>query len=110
METCIQRGTRVIRGPDWTYKDQDGGKGHAGTVLSLQAVYQPYFAKQTVLVQWDDGRKGLYRTGYNQAYDLRILETTKSGNNNNCCGDPKFASVKPGGGGYSDFVLTGVCR
>ncbi|XP_030835712.1 E3 ubiquitin-protein ligase MIB2 isoform X1 [Strongylocentrotus purpuratus] len=79
METCIQRGTRVIRGPDWTYRDQDGGKGHAGTVLSLQAVYRPYFAKQTVLVQWDNGEKGLYRTGYNQAYDLRILETAKSG-------------------------------
>ncbi|XP_030835711.1 E3 ubiquitin-protein ligase MIB2 isoform X2 [Strongylocentrotus purpuratus] len=78
METCIQRGTRVIRGPDWTYRDQDGGKGHAGAVSSLQAVCRPYFAKQTVLVQWDNGEKGLYRTGYNQAYDIRILETSNS--------------------------------
>lgn len=25
-------GIRVVRGPDWSYDDDDGGEGHVGTV------------------------------------------------------------------------------
>ena len=79
METLVQPGFRVIRGPDWTYKNQDGGKGHAGTVLRLHDERRPYFPKLSVLVQWDNGDKGLYRAGYDQAFDLRIIDTANSG-------------------------------
>ncbi|XP_063969456.1 E3 ubiquitin-protein ligase MIB2-like [Lytechinus pictus] len=75
MGTPPQPGFRVIRGPDWVYKNQDGGKGHAGTILSLQAQCQPNFPKLSVLVQWDSGDKGLYRVGYDLAFDLRIIDT-----------------------------------
>lgn len=30
-------GHRVRRGPDWKWGDQDGGKGHKGTVVELRA-------------------------------------------------------------------------
>nr|XP_054774014.1 E3 ubiquitin-protein ligase MIB2-like [Lytechinus pictus] len=78
METPVQPGFRVIRGPDWAYKTQDSGKGQAGTVLSHQEVHQPYSPPKTVLVQWDNGDKGLYRVGYDQAFDLRIIDTSNS--------------------------------
>eukprot|EP00057_Strongylocentrotus_purpuratus_P035273 XP_798393.2 PREDICTED: E3 ubiquitin-protein ligase MIB2-like [Strongylocentrotus purpuratus] len=80
MENPVQPGFRVIRGPDWTYnyKNQDGGKGCAGTVLRLHDERQPHFPKLSVLVQWDNGDKGLYRAGYEQAFDLRIVDTAKS--------------------------------
>ncbi|XP_041485633.1 E3 ubiquitin-protein ligase MIB2-like [Lytechinus variegatus] len=73
--SCIWGGrNRVIRGPDWTYKNQDGGRGHAGTVLNRWGSQQPYSPPNTIMVQWDCGDKGLYRIGYNKAFDLRFLE------------------------------------
>eukprot|EP00057_Strongylocentrotus_purpuratus_P015389 XP_011669863.1 PREDICTED: E3 ubiquitin-protein ligase MIB2-like [Strongylocentrotus purpuratus] len=78
METPVQPGIRVIRGPDWTYKNQDGGKGFAGTVLRLHDERQPHAPKLSVLVQWDNGDKGLYRAGYDQAFDLRIIDTANA--------------------------------
>ena len=29
-------GLRVVRGPDWTWRDQDGGEGHVGTVVAVE--------------------------------------------------------------------------
>jgi len=26
-------GVRVVRGPDWSYGDDDGGEGHVGTLI-----------------------------------------------------------------------------
>ena len=28
-------GSRVVRGPDWQWGDQDGGQGHVGTVVTI---------------------------------------------------------------------------
>ena len=28
-------GSRVVRGPDWQWGDQDGGPGHVGTVVTI---------------------------------------------------------------------------
>ena len=55
------------------------GKGYAGTVLRLHDERRPHFPKLSVLVQWDNGDKGLYRAGYEQAFDLRIIDTANSG-------------------------------
>ena len=30
------KGLRVVRGPDWTWGDQDGGEGHVGTVVAVE--------------------------------------------------------------------------
>nr|XP_054773091.1 E3 ubiquitin-protein ligase MIB2-like [Lytechinus pictus] len=77
--SCIWGGrNRVIRGPDWIYKNQDGGRGHAGTVLNRWGSQQPYSPPNTIKIQWDNGDKGLYRIGYNKAYDLRFLESAST--------------------------------
>jgi len=33
-EVSMQAGVRVIRGPDWRYKKQDAGEGHAGRCIA----------------------------------------------------------------------------
>ncbi len=71
-------GTRVVRGPDWTYENQDGGEGHVGTVIAkgcrnLQA------RPGEVLVLWDDGGEGVYRAGKDGPHDLRLLDNAPAG-------------------------------
>ncbi len=91
-------GMRVVRGPDWKWQDQDGGEGHAGTVIKVLSPSDtsstphpgshpeshpgshPGAPDQTVLVQWDTGRSDTtYRAGYQGAYDLRILDNAPVG-------------------------------
>ena len=33
--SSCQPGLRVVRGPDWSWKDQDGGEGSMGTVIKV---------------------------------------------------------------------------
>lgn len=73
-------GCRVVRGPDWNWKEQDGGEGSAGTVVNLD-----HFAdgrtlrNKTVLVCWDIGVVADYRVGLDGCYDLRILDSASAG-------------------------------
>ena len=64
------KGVRVVRGPDWRYGDQDGGEGHAGTVIDSSDLN--HFGPKTVTVIWDTGVKALYRTDPEGSYDLRV--------------------------------------
>ncbi|XP_072174725.1 E3 ubiquitin-protein ligase MIB2-like [Diadema setosum] len=72
-------GFRVIRGVDWIYRDQDGGPGHVGTIISTETGFRPSCPIYTRLVQWDVGSKGLYRAGHDGAFDLRILDSALAG-------------------------------
>ena len=78
MPLGLLSGIRVVRGPDWRYGDQDGGEGHAGTVIGLSdpdstnpPTSQPGLSK-LVNVRWDSGFKGRYRSGPKGSYDLRV--------------------------------------
>ncbi len=42
-------GMRVMRGPDWEWGDQDGGKGSYGTVVDESSVREGW-----VDVKWDN--------------------------------------------------------
>jgi len=64
------KGVRVVRGPDWKYGDQDGGEGHAGTVIDSSDLN--YLGPKTVTVIWDTGVKAQYRSGPEGSYDLRV--------------------------------------
>ena len=64
-------GLRVVRGPDWEWGDQDGGKGFVGTVAGLE--------EGGVIVQWDMGQKCRYRCGRDNKFDLRVLDSGPSG-------------------------------
>jgi len=77
--TGVELGARCIRGPDWSWGEQDGGVGHVGTVVLLGHSSQPGCLPGTVMVVWDNGVRQNYRAGYANAYDLRLLDNSPSG-------------------------------
>ena len=66
-------GTRVQRGPDWKWDDQDGGAGRLGTVTT--APTEESWAR----VEWDSGGSNTYRWGHEDAYDLIVVGGGSSG-------------------------------
>lgn len=70
-------GTRVIRGPDWLYGDQDGGDGHVGTVTRVGGDSDE--TCQMVWVQWDCGDRANYRAGFRGKHDLLVLDNRNAG-------------------------------
>ncbi|XP_071079435.1 E3 ubiquitin-protein ligase MIB2-like [Haliotis cracherodii] len=65
-------GTRVLRGPDWSGGDSDGGEGHLGTVVSVGG-------EPTCEVLWDNGNSGTYRYGTHGKHDLLVFDTGPTG-------------------------------
>ncbi|OWF46887.1 HERC2-like protein 3 [Mizuhopecten yessoensis] len=61
----IPVGTRVRRGRDWVWDDQDDNM--AGTVIGHKQ-------RGLVAVEWDSGRKGKYRMGSEDSFDLRSVD------------------------------------
>ncbi|XP_059468755.1 E3 ubiquitin-protein ligase MIB2-like [Neocloeon triangulifer] len=74
-------GTRVIRGPDWRWNDQDNGLGHVGTVVEVGRAGPNAGStlEGTVVVLWDHGYRSNYRAGYQNAFDLRVYDTAPAG-------------------------------
>lgn len=57
-------GKDVMRGPDWRYDDQDGGKGNAGKVISVKS-------NGWVKVRWQSKRTEYhYRWGCDKLYEV----------------------------------------
>ncbi|XP_046592111.1 E3 ubiquitin-protein ligase MIB2 isoform X2 [Neodiprion lecontei] len=87
----MEVGLRVVRGPHWTWEDQDGGEGHAGTVIEVgkssgsgnpsnsTANTAEKTPDKTVIVQWDRGSRSNYRIGYQGAYDLLVFDNAAAG-------------------------------
>ncbi|KAL7287477.1 hypothetical protein TKK_0018577 [Trichogramma kaykai] len=95
----LEVGLRVVRGKDWRWADQDGGEGHAGTVVEIgkPASTTPggggtaavagsnvnslvdKTPDKTVIVQWDRGVRSNYRIGYQEAYDLLVFDNAAAG-------------------------------
>ena len=71
MELCV--GLRVVRGPSWSWGDQDGGEGHVGTVVEVGQ------GGGSVVVQWDCGNRCRYRCGEEGKYDLRVFDSAPTG-------------------------------
>lgn len=68
-----KKGLRVVRGPDWKWGDQDGGKGATGTVYLEECSFQEkQLQPKRVSVVWDTGVKGQYRAGPLGLQDLRV--------------------------------------
>jgi len=62
---ALQPGTRVKRGPDWKWDDQD--QSGLGTVTRPSDVDDEW-----VVVRWDHGTSEAYRYGAEGAYDLEV--------------------------------------
>ena len=71
MELCS--GLRVVRGPNWSWGDQDGGEGHVGTVVEVGQ------GGESVVVQWDCGNRQRYHCGEEGKYDLRVFDSAPTG-------------------------------
>ena len=72
-------GTRVVRGQDWEWGNQDGGEGFVGTVVQVGRDKKSPVTEQLVYVQWDCGGKHNYRAGIEKKHDLRIFSFTNGG-------------------------------
>lgn len=72
-------GVRVVRGPDWKWNDQDDGEGHVGTLISPYGNKYPTVQSGSVFVQWDSGRIGNYRVGFEDYCDLLVLDSSLAG-------------------------------
>ncbi|KAH1024185.1 E3 ubiquitin-protein ligase MIB2 [Dendroctonus ponderosae] len=74
-------GLRIVRGPDWSWDNQDGGEGHVGTVCEIgkAAIGEVGCPDKTVVVQWDSGSRTNYRVGYMGKYDLRVIDNAQIG-------------------------------
>ena len=79
MNCDIRKGFRVVRGPDWNSGEQDGGAGHVGTIVDVGGQANSTCPDGTVDVLWDNGKRGNYRSGFNNADDLLLLDTAPAG-------------------------------
>ena len=80
----VKKGLRVVRGPAWSWGDQDGGEGHVGTVVDAQSATTDREGESEaraviVTVQWDRGNRCRYRCGVDDKYDLRVFESSPVG-------------------------------
>lgn len=112
-------GSKVIRGPDWEYEDQDGGKGNKGTVVSVC----PWDGddasdKVAVKVKWntvvdneceDEPQIFTYRWGAEGAYDVCLVkENKKTSSSLGLLRPPKDWYLELGQGSLLD-ILTDSC-
>ncbi|TFK13878.1 protein FAM110D [Platysternon megacephalum] len=70
---------RVVRGIDWKWGNQDNGEGNIGTVVEIGRQGSPTTPDRTVVVQWDQGTRTNYRTGFQGAYDLLLYDNAQIG-------------------------------
>ena len=66
-------GSKVTRGKDWQWGDQDGGQGSEGEVIGYENV-SPDSSRNLVRVQWPNGVSNTYRLGFHGNVDLRCVE------------------------------------
>ena len=62
----IHIGTRVVRGPDWKWGDQDGPSPSEGTIISELG------SDNWIRVCWDTGAINSYRMTKDKKYDLNL--------------------------------------
>ncbi|XP_054768825.2 E3 ubiquitin-protein ligase MIB2-like [Lytechinus pictus] len=72
-------GTRVVRGPDWRWSEQDNGEGHLGTVITIGKTLSNSVHKKLAVVCWDMGTAADYRAGFDDKYDLLIYDNAAAG-------------------------------
>ena len=66
----LEKGTRVRRGQDWKWGDQDGGILATGVVIGWATDVGA--SDNWVKIKWDNGRQNNYRWGAEGAFDLAI--------------------------------------
>ena len=67
LAALMKVGTRVVRGKDWKWGEQDGGG--KGQVIKNG----PRTDKGWIRAKWDDGGENDYRMGKENCYDLQVV-------------------------------------
>lgn len=57
----------------------DDGEGHIGTVCELGRAGSTYSPEKTVIVNWDSGNRSNYRVGYQDQFDLIVVDNAQIG-------------------------------
>ena len=68
LAALIKVGSRVVRGRDWCYGEQDGGPGGKGTVTRINE-------NKTVNIRWDHGHQlwtHNYMNGFRGRYTIKL--------------------------------------
>ncbi|XP_046582966.1 E3 ubiquitin-protein ligase mind-bomb-like [Haliotis rubra] len=104
-------GIRVVRGPDWAGRDQDGGEGHVGTVVKIE---DSDWAKGKVSVIWDSGREFQYRAGYDGKFELLVFDSGPTGDQvkgAQCdgCGEVNISGMIWTCSTCTNFILCTLC-
>ncbi|XP_061198218.1 E3 ubiquitin-protein ligase MIB2-like [Saccostrea echinata] len=66
------KGVRVVRGPDWSSSDVDGGEGYVGTITQVD------YNEERVTVVWDIGREVTFPYTEGKYY-LLVLDNSPAG-------------------------------
>lgn len=61
------------------FQTSDDGEGHIGTVCELGRAGSTYSPEKTVIVNWDSGNRSNYRVGYQDQYDLIVVDNAQIG-------------------------------
>ena len=69
LARTMRVGTRVVRGVDWKWDDQDGPPPSEGRVIGELG------EDGWIRVQWDNGSTNSYRMGKEGKYDLKLAES-----------------------------------
>ncbi|XP_073987726.1 E3 ubiquitin-protein ligase HERC2 isoform X1 [Rhodnius prolixus] len=75
IAALLQIGTRVVRGPDWKWGDQDGPPPGEGRVIGELG------EDGWIRVQWDNGAANSYRMGKEGKYDLKLADPPTTNDN-----------------------------
>ena len=70
-QSKLDKGTRVRRGQDWKWGDQDGGPEAIGQVVGFSNDVGA--SDNWVKIKWTNGRQNNYRWGAEGAFDLEIV-------------------------------------
>lgn len=99
----IKVGMRVIRGPDWEWKNQDNNS--IGFVISVEPLKQENSDGLAVGVRWEGGNIFNYRWGSENKYDLTIVDVNDKGNITKKYPTPKDDEHK---GAFTKDIKTGI--
>ncbi|XP_052821129.1 E3 ubiquitin-protein ligase MIB2-like isoform X2 [Mya arenaria] len=69
MSTGIFEESKVRRGPDWRWHDQDGGEDKHGQVIAV-VNFSPDTDRDAAEVTWSNGYTNVYRLGYHGRLDV----------------------------------------
>ncbi|XP_026669972.1 E3 ubiquitin-protein ligase MIB2 isoform X2 [Ceratina calcarata] len=71
-------GAKVVRGPDWEWGNQDGGRGKTGRVMDIRG-WDNESGRSVATVTWSKGSTNVYRLGYKGCVDLCYVEEATAG-------------------------------